>query len=260
MIVKIPVSFEFRKTKAEWVQAVAHFTGWAKRTDSTVDGSNLMAEITTGGLTHLVRYSRKRLPEKWDGLWMQAYSNADVERVLSAYEPLLLIPFGKTHIDEEDFKKNSQPADAWQLRTEFLKLGPNAEQAITFLNEWGRWNSEEYVELSEIIHLQQAIQEAVTNSADGWFAGDYSLPSNWRRCQEFPYFTLLTDKAEVALRMTVTADLLDQAKFKTCARPDCGQPFKVESNHDKKFCSRTCGHLEAVRRSRKATKTMKTGA
>jgi hypothetical protein len=65
---------------------------------------------------------------------------------------------------------------------------------------------------------------------------------------------MLTDRAEAALRMTVTADLFEEAKFKTCTRPDCRQPFKVESNHDKRFCSRACGHIEAVRRSRKAAK------
>jgi hypothetical protein len=261
MIVKIPLSFEYRKTKVQWALASAHITGWAKlpylssRLDRVVDGSYLMAEITTGGVSYPVRFSRKRLPEgEFDNLWMEAYSDADVEHVLSAYEPLLLVPTGKTFVEEEDLRKNSDPADAWQLREEFLKLEPTSEKAIAFLNKWGRWNSEEYLELSEIIHLQLAVREAVMNSQYGWFASEYSLPSDWRRCPEFPYFSLLTDKAEAALRMTVTADLLEQSTFKTCARPDCGQPFKVESKHEKKFCSHACGHLEAVRRSRKAAK------
>lgn len=251
MIANIPVLFEFRRTKVEWEQTVAHFTGWARHTDGTEDGGYLMAEFTTGGMSHQIRFSRRRLPEEWDNLWMQAYSDRDVEQTFSEYKPLLLLPRGKIFIDEE-LKKNSQPADAWQLQKEFLKLDTTPEKAIGFLNEWGRWNSESFVEFSEISRLQQAIREAVTNSPDGWFASEYALPSVWRRCPEFPYFSMLTDKVEAAVRMTVTADLLDKAKFKTCARPDCGQPFKVESSHDRKFCSRSCGHVEAVRRSRKA--------
>jgi len=122
------------------------------------------------------------------------------------------------------------------------------------LNKWGRWNDAEYVELPEIIRLQQAVREALTDSPDKWFASQYSLPFNWRRSPKFPYFALLTDKVEVAVRMTVTIDLLNQSRFQTCERRDCGRPFKVESGHNRKFCSRHCGHLEAVRRSRKTSR------
>ena len=212
-----------------------------------------MAEITTGGFSYPVRFSRKRLPEgQWDGLWLIAYSDAEVEQTLSSFNPVLLVPSGKTFVDDEELTKNSQPGEAWQLREEFLKLNPTPEDAIALLNEWGRWNAEEFVELSEIVDLQRAIREAVTTSPGKWFESPYSLPSNWRRHPKFPYFALLTDKAEIALRMTVTCDLLGQSQFKTCDRPDCGQPFKVESKHDRKYCSRTCAHVEAVRRSRTA--------
>ena len=252
MIVSFPVEFEFRKTKVAWVQASARLKGWARRTDATVDGGNLMAEITPGGFTYPVRFPLKRLPEgRWEGLWLQAYTDEDVERVLSDYEPLLLVPSGRTYVQDDNLRANSQPADPWALREEFLRLEPSIESALAFLNKWGRWNSEEYVEQAECTQLQQAMREAMTTSPDHWFSGPYALPSDWRRSTKYPYFGLLTDKIEVALRMTVTSDLLNQAKFKTCARPDCRQPFKIESKHDKKFCSRTCAHVEAVLRSRK---------
>src|ERR1700722_4218987 len=99
MIVKIPISFEFRRTKVQWVQASLRITGWAKfpglskRLDRVDDRKNLMAEITGGGVSRTVRFPRKRLPKgEWDGLWMHAYSDADVEGVLSAFEPLVLVP------------------------------------------------------------------------------------------------------------------------------------------------------------------------
>ena len=63
------------------------------------------------------------------------------------------------------------------------------------------------------------------------------------------YFGMLTDRAEIALRLTVTLDLVKQVKFSNCARIECGQPFP-ESRRDKQFCSRECAHVEAVRRSR----------
>jgi hypothetical protein len=228
-------------------------TGWARRSDGTVDGGSLMAEITTGGFGRPVRFSRKRLPDgEWDGLWLMAYSDEDVEQTFSSFNPVLLVPSGKTYGDDEALTKNSKPGEAWQLREEFLKLNPTPENAIAFLNQWGRWNAEEYIELSEIVDLQRAIREAVTTLPGKWFESPNSLPSNWRRRPEYPFFSLVTDKAEVALRMTVTYDLLGQSQFKTCSRPDCGQPFRVESKHDRKFCSRTCAHVEAVRRSRTA--------
>jgi hypothetical protein len=254
MKAKIPLSFEFRKTVTDWIQGTAHFTGWARREDGTVDGDNLLAEIKhMGRRVYRTRYPRKNLPKgRWDGLGMQAYSDAGVERLLSTYEPLLLVPWGKTYVEQEDLRNNSQSADAWQLRSEFLRLKPTPDQAIEFLSKWGPWNSDECFELPEIIRLQQAIRKAVTNSPDGWFASEDSLPSTWCRCPEYPYFLILTYKVEVALRMTVTLDLLDQAKFMICERPDCGQPFKVKSKHTRMYCSRTCTHVEAVRRSRKA--------
>jgi hypothetical protein len=211
-----------------------------------------MAKIEARGFIEPVRFSRDRLPEKWAGLWMQAYSNADVERVLEEFRPLLLVPVGKTYPDDESLRKNSQPADAWSLRDEFMGLKPDVDEVVAFLERWGHWNAEPFIEISEIVRLQRSILDALTESPQGWFASPYSLPSDLRRRDEFPYLEILTDRAEAALRVTVTADLVKQSKFRICARPDCGQPFKVESSHGQKYCTPKCGHLEAVRRSRRA--------
>jgi hypothetical protein len=255
MVINVPFSFEFRAIKTQWEQASARITGWGKRTDGTLDGSNLVAEITTRGVRYPIRYPRRRLPPgRWDNLWLEAGSNDDVERVFSGFEPLLLVPFGKTYVEDAEFKKYTQPADPWQMRDDFLRLAPSCGEVLAFLNEWGRWNFEEYVELSEIVHLQGAVREALVSSPEKWFQSDHSFPPTWRRSPEYPYFRFLTDKCEVAVCMTVTIDLLNELKFKTCERPDCGQPF-AESRSDRRFCCKECGHLEAVRRSRKTTTT-----
>lgn len=200
------------------------------------------------------RYPRQRLPEgRWDNLWLEAYTDEDVERVFSGFEPVLLVPSGDTWVDPEEFKKHSQPADAWQLREEFLRVEPSCESVLTFLNKWGRWNFMEFVDLAEILRLQGAVREALTDSPERWFQSPYSFPPTWGHSPEYPFFTFLTDQCEIAVRLTVTLDLLKGLKFTRCARPDCGQLFALGTRRVKKFCSRDCAHLEAVRRSRKKT-------
>lgn len=256
-IIQIPFDFEFRTANVQWSLASARITGWAKRTDATQDGSALMAEVTTSELTYSIKYPRKNLPEgRWDNLWLEAYSDRDVERALSDWELTLLLPSGKAHGDETEFRKHTQPAIAWDMRDEFLRLKPNYEDVKTFLQKWGRWSFAEFVELREIISLQQAVRDALTSSAEGWFAGAMCFPPIGRRTQKYPYFRFLTDMCEVAIRLTVTVDLLRKTKFKLCGRDDCRQPFPVTSKREKNYCSRECGHLELVRRKRRKSNSV----
>ncbi|MDR3718873.1 MAG: hypothetical protein P4K98_08730 [Bryobacteraceae bacterium] len=253
MVIEIPFSFEFRTTEVCWNQSHARITGWARRTDATIDGNALVAVIAPDGVQYAVRYSRHRLPEGWrhEGLWLEAYTDEDVERVFAGFEPLLLVQSGRNYVTRAEFKEHSKPADCWQLREEFLRLTPNSDEAVAFLRRWGRWNLAEYVELPELIRLQEAVREALMGGPEKWFQSAYSFPPTWDRSPEYPFFTFLTDQCEVAIRLSVTIDLLKGVKFKPCARPDCGRPFAVGSHKDRKFCCRECGHLEAVRRSRK---------
>jgi hypothetical protein len=254
MIIQIPFSFDYRTAAVRWAEVQARITGWGRRTNGAKDGSALVAWITTDGLQHPIRYPRQRLPEgRWDNLWLEAYTDEDVERVFSGFEPVLLVPLGDTWVDPEEFKKHSRPADAWQLREEFLRVEPSSEAVLAFLNKWGRWNFMEFVDLAEIVRLQGAVREALTESPERWFQSPYSFPPTWGYSAEYPFFTFLTDQCEIAIRLTVTVDLLKGLKFTRCARPDCGQLFALGARRVKKFCSRDCTHLEAVRRSRKKT-------
>lgn len=237
--------------------ASARITGWARRTDATLDGSALMAEVITEGFAFPIKYPRKNLPEgRWDNLWLEAYSDRDVERALSDWEPTLLIPSGRTYPDEAELRKHSQPANAWDMRDEFLRLKPNLEDLKSFLSAWGRWNFAEFVELREIVDLQQAVRDALTSSAEGWFASATCFPPVGHRTQKYPYFTFLTDMCEIAVRLTVTIDLLRKTKFKLCVRDDCRQPFRVTSKREKNYCSRECGHLALVRRKRRKSNSV----
>ena len=254
MIINFPIEFWFQQTPVEWFQASARFTGWARRVDGTVDGGNLIAEITLNGLTRDIRIPLRRLPgDRPFGFWLQAYTDDDVERELAGYEPLLFVPKTATPQGEEKQSANGQSSDAWTLREEFLRVTPGIQSWFMFLKKWGRWNSQEFIEPEDCTQLQKAIRDAVTGSVEQWFADPNVIPSDCRRSSQFPFLVLHTDKIETALRVSVTDDLLKQTKFKICARTDCGQPFKAESQHDKKFCSQKCAHLEAVRRSRRKT-------
>jgi hypothetical protein len=255
MIISMPVEFDFRATKIAWTHALPRFTGWWQREDGAKDDSNFAAEIITSGQARKVRFAARRLPEKkWGVLRELGCSDNDVEEFLENESPLLLVPQGVTYMGWDEITAHSQPADPWKLREDFLRMQSDVRSVIAFLDEWGSWDSEEFIELSQCNKLQEAIRQTLTGSAESWFSGPYSLLTDLQRSGEFPFLRVRTNKIETALRMTVTADLLNKAEFRTCARIDCGQPFKVESKHDKKFCSRACAHLEAVRRSRKATK------
>jgi hypothetical protein len=53
------------------------------------------------------------------------------------------------------------------------------------------------------------------------------------------------------LLTTVYVDVVRGLRFKYCQRSDCGAPFAVESEHERKFCTQYCGHLESIRKKRR---------
>jgi hypothetical protein len=188
-------------------------------------------------------------------LWAEKTSSASLRR--------LFIQNPKAHIEEGELRKHSRPADAWQMREELLRMKPDPDSAKSFLNKWGRWRPfpRNYIDLDEIFDLQRVVRHALTSSPKRWFASTYAFPTMISsRSTKFPYFVMLTDACQVAIRMTITIDLLRELEFKTCARPDCGLPFEVKSRHKRKFCSWYCGHLESVRRSQRTITTKRTGA
>jgi hypothetical protein len=148
------------------------------------------------------------------------------------------------------------------MRDDFLRLMPDANGAMEFLEKWGRWRQwRNYVLPSEMLCLQQAVREALLDAPEKWFAGHYAFPPMVRsRLSKYPYVSFLTDACEAAIRMTVTTDLLLRLEFKVCARPDCGLPFPVKTKHKRDYCSQYCAHLESVRRGRKATAAVAEGA
>jgi hypothetical protein len=261
-IIQIPLSVEFRTTSVSWVRTRARITGWWKRDANIIDEENLVAEVANGTDTETYKFPLRQLPDAERKQCLsrrgKGESDEDVKRICSSFQPEFLIHSRKTYIRDADLIKNSQPADAWKMRGDFLRMAPNYKGAMKFLSNWGRWRPWlGYADVSEMIRLQEAVREALTSAPKKWFASYAAFPPMVQsRLAKYPFFCLLTDACQSAIRMTVTIDLLRHLTFKVCARRDCGLPFPVTSKHKREYCSQSCAHLESVRRSRKTT-TMK---
>lgn len=258
--IQIPVSFEFRTAKVRWEEARASIIGWWNQRGGTDHPVQLVARITsTSGKRKTIGFPLSRLPEKErEGCLAmpgKRHANEAVKEICSGLELRYFVHDSKTYIADSELRKHSHPADAWQLRDDFLSLKANSEAALAILNKWGRWILwRNYVDMAEIIALQRAVRQALTSPPQIWFCSVYASPPLVNsRSSEFPYFVMLTDACEAAIRTTTTMDLLRQMKFKTCARPDCDKPFPVTSKHERNYCTQYCAHLESVRRVRKST-------
>jgi hypothetical protein len=259
-VVQIPMSFQFRLAKIEWAQTSARITGWCKQQDGTADSKYLFAEVSNSKGTNSIKLSLDELPgnEKKQCLATLGQKNADegVKQICQGFEPQLFVHNREAFLTEVALTRNTEPADAWQMREEFLRLKLDSETAFSFLQVWGRWNQlRRYVQLSEMVHLQRSIRDGLTSSPAKWFAGPGAQPIVVSsRLLEFPYFAMKTDSCQIALGTATTIDLLRRLEFKTCARGDCEMPFEVTSNHERAYCSQYCAHLASVRRNRKAAK------
>jgi hypothetical protein len=254
----IPVSFEFRTTRIEWVASRAHVIGWRKAKDVPGD-TFLVAASANSGITGRFAFPVERLPEdhRKRSLATLGKRNADaaVEEICSDLELTRFTHTHKADFNQSILRKHSQQADAWQLRDEFLRLNvDDSEATLSFLKKWGRWRAlPNSVDPTQIGELQRRVRQALTSSPEQWFASNWaSPPTPQARSKTFPYFTIRTDSCHEAICMTTTIDLLRQLKFKSCARPDCALPFRVESKHERRYCTQYCAHLESVRRSRNA--------
>jgi|SRR5215831_2238869 len=254
-IIKIPFLFEFRLSRRAWAPARARITGWWKRDDGNVDSDNLVAEIEGNpAKKELIQFPLHGLPrrELFACTDIPPDENCDheIELICSGFQPQLLLTETSRYLVDSEFKK-LPPGDAWQMRDDFLRVESSVASAITFLEEWGRWSPRRWVALKEILSMQAAVRKAMSSPAK-WFTTPFSALGPWRKRPEYPFFVLSTAECSAAISMTVTIDLLLRTPFKCCARWDCGHPFPIRSKHKRKYCSQYCGHLESVRRSRKA--------
>ena len=257
--IQIPTSFEFRTVKVRWDEARANVIGWRNNQGEPEKLMHLIAEISSAsGGKRTIGLPLHSLPEKHRKRSLEVlktkHADEAVKDICSDLELRYFVHGCKTYVDDSELRKHSHAADAWQLRDDFLGLKGDCETTLAFLDKWGRWvPHRNYVDPRDISSLQSSVREALISPAKVWFRSRYASPPMMNsRSAEFPYFVILTDACEAAIRTTTTLDLLRQLKFKTCARPDCAKPFPVTSKHEKSYCTMYCAHLESVRRSRKS--------
>lgn len=167
-----------------------------------------------------------------------------------------------------EWRLATKPLNAWLMREEFfrLKVG-NTKTLLAFLNKWGAWclftdplttwdrhpRNQATWRPQEIWHRQQLFLEGVRNPE--WWLSQTATNIVTRHTQnKFPYQMCLASSCEFAMRMTITIDLLNEVKFRICARPDCFNVFAV-TDPRKRYCEQYCAHIVSVRNQRADAKT-----
>jgi len=252
----IPFSFEFRKRPVEWEQVSARITGW-------VEGppQQLIAQIPDGKGTKALNLLFSHFPEGERKAILDSIQKAGSERENEAFGGIdldVFAPVNQVPVVDRELRKHTRPADAWQMRDDFLRMAQISEDAQAFLGKWGRWHQlPRHVEARELFALQRAVRNALVHSSERWFTTENAfLPKVASTSTAFPHFAMVTDVCRDAICIATTVDLLRRVDFKVCARGDCELPFKVVSKHSKQYCSQYCAHLESVRRNRRS-KTVK---
>jgi hypothetical protein len=156
--------------------------------------------------------------------------------------------------------------NAWTMRDEFFHLHRNDNDALLkFLNRWGWWRSWESFDSSvaetaaSIWDLQQIFRSAVSGTLGTWLNDSRNefFPMIVRPQSGFPPYLLSLRSCELAIRATITIDLLQRVEFRICARRDCRAPYAIESGHARKYCTQYCGHLVSVRKNRREQRKLK---
>jgi hypothetical protein len=158
-------------------------------------------------------------------------------------------------------------ADAWTLRDQFLQVNSQKdEEIIEFLNRAGSWHHdlrspgtiEDFGDWQRIIRALMLTPPARWEALEKRFDPEklclvlephQPVEFGWNGKRLGAY--VLVQGVLDAISLTVHYDHIRGAKFKSCARPDCGLPFTVESRHKRKYCTWYCGHIESVRKNRK---------
>jgi hypothetical protein len=176
--------------------------------------------------------------------------------------------------------------EAWQVREEFLSLKTD-EQFLDFLNRVGRFVSikvygwsvtgEGKWDADDFKSWQQMFRECLRRSPASWdqivedvfgpktvrlvrrtlfVSRRFTVLFRWKDAQQrewrsSQHIAVLEARDVVtAILATIYVDHLHGTKFGFCHRHDCRMPYKIESKHNRKYCSQYCAHLESLRRMR----------
>ncbi len=180
-------------------------------------------------------------------------------------------------------RPSNELADPYEMRDEFFGLSCDLDQLTDFARKWGRWDSNNLaISQSERIgvldkketpcifphwiqHEQAKFRNALCAAQEQqkqWLSHPERTILIVQRSQK-PYFFVTADSLTTlescrgAIAATITLDHLSRSQFRTCSRDKCKRPFKLESEHDRKYCTRRCAHAEAQRAYRESAKPEK---
>lgn len=250
-IFQLPIGFQYLRRSVTWHLDEAVVIGWAKHLDESPDTDHLEMQVRGSkgiGFSHRSADIPERL---FDILWDQP--DSDPAEICAGWSiPVFWF---------EREAAAAKLADAWEMRSEFLKLKPTPAEILDFLNSWGPWRSSDllsqnyfrFARLSEIVSSHKQWIRALSSPPERW----YPL-AGWSHSMSakagFPPFWVSTEGCKTAIDTTITIDFLNGVRFAVCERPDCNgtKYFAITSGHSRKYCSQYCGHIESVRRGRQA--------
>jgi hypothetical protein len=154
--------------------------------------------------------------------------------------------------------------DGWTIRDRFLRLQRSESALLKFLRWAGKFPHFRFIddfEISDFWAWQDIFRKALVQKNLLWrkeFRGFYPGIFTNRRYDVQFFFEEIKSKAVIeaecglyAIGATVELDLMSEAEFKWCARPDCPvKIFKPKTRHQTKYCSYECAHLQSVRNAR----------
>ncbi len=222
---------------------------------------------------------RIELPIGWDGI-----DDQDCWRIVQDQDDLRFVsaPLSEEQIAaaHETFEAKQRCneltvkyVDGRTYLEEFLAIR-TPEQAVTFLNKFGDPGFEQYLafdvnaplRFAGIIRFQKLLIEAATTPLSEWKSLRPPQPPGV--VLHTPHFDYLPPLAcDVSVRYegeTVSAEFLSTygyeicfavlffdkvagVEFRLCERLGCRRLFRVESHHNRKYCSADCAHVAAVR-------------
>jgi hypothetical protein len=161
--------------------------------------------------------------------------------------------------------------DPWKARDDFLSIkgDDRVKQLVDFLNETGTFfgiyesrTTERYWSLQKIFRemlvgsssdfsrLSRQLRNVVMDIAPGGF-GALNAVFTIEVVSGVPHATTMFASTLHGLVASIYVDRVRGKKFGVCARPDCRTPFEIETQHQRKYCTKYCAHIEQVRRSRR---------
>jgi hypothetical protein len=164
-------------------------------------------------------------------------------------------------------RRPAGPFDPWIMRELFLSWpSEDWEGFIGMAGDFGTLG----LSKKDFVEWQALLKEALIRPPREWrkleSKFDVSkvnvlfspLPLSLQLEAPTPTAQISLKKSLQTMIATIQLDLLQGARFRYCARTDCtAPPFKLESRHERIYCSPDCAHLVAVRNSRAKSKEMK---